>query len=131
MSRLFITLLAVLLVSTACIGGSNEIALTIDLRCTNGVSCEWGDRSQGCHGTGGYSDIRDGMKVTVRDGDGTVLSTGTMEDSTGTCVFRGDFEVGNADFYEIVAGNRSPYVVSKSELESNEWKLRLEIGSDY
>lgn len=124
-------LLAVLLVSTACIGGSNEIQLTLDLRCTPGVSCEWGDSDRGCRGTGGYSDIRDGMKVTVRNGDGKVLSTGTLKDSTGTCVFRGDFEVANSDYYEITAGNRSPYVVAKSELESNDWKLRLELGSDY
>jgi hypothetical protein len=37
----------------------------------------------GCHGTGGYSDIAEGAPVTVYNADGRIVSTGTISYSTG------------------------------------------------
>lgn len=113
---------------TGCIGGKHDLTVIVKLQCQDGVSCEWGDDTQGCRGLGGYSDLHDGMRITVRNSEGKVLASGAMEDFTGICSFRAELEVADADYYEIEAGNRSPYVVSKSELESNDWSIRLTLG---
>lgn len=129
MIRRLTVLMVVILTCTACVGSTNSMSIVVDLQCKDGETCEWGDLQTGCHGLGGYSDIRNGMKVTVRDGDGKVLASGDMKDSTGTCVFRASLDVKNSEYYQIEAGNRKPFVISKDEVESNDWEVRLSLGS--
>ena len=86
-----------------------------------------------CQGTGGYSDIREGMKVVVRDGDGKVLATSSFSEGTleNRQICRFLFlveEVAEADFYEIELGRRGSSIYSKAELAQVEGALHFSIG---
>lgn len=129
MPRLAILLFVVALALTGCIGSSNELTVSVKLQCENGVNCEYGSGGQGCRGLGGYRDLRDGMKITVRDGDGNVLATDTMTDFDGICNFTATLEVDSTDHYQIEVGSRKPFTISKDEAEQDEWDVQLTIGS--
>lgn len=94
-----------------------------------------GDLGQDCQGTGGYSDIREGTRVVVRDGSGTTLATTSLAvgraESDGYC--RLDLEpvdLPRSDFYRISAGNdsRGTLEYSDAELEALSWMLDLSLG---
>ena len=103
------------------------------------VDSDLGGTSDDCYGTGGYDDIEAGMPVTIRDGQGAILATGTVgtgsqpsnsEYSNVVCVF--DFQVENvpkADFYAISIGRRGELNYSFAEMEQKEWTVSLSIGT--
>ncbi len=86
----------------------------------------------GCEGDGGYGDFVAGGNITVRDGGGAIIASGTL--LTGKSVPGGcemSFRitgVPEAPFYSIEIGRRGGYSISLSELESTGWKLDLSIG---
>lgn len=87
-----------------------------------------------CNGTGGYRDIRSGARITVRDGDGSVLGASSMSIGTREDILRCRFEwevpdIGHdADFYEVTIGNRAPVTYSHAELDGQGWHLALSLG---
>lgn len=90
-----------------------------------------------CQGTGGYSDLRIGSNVTVRDGAGTIVAVSKLEDGQftagsvgeGTC--RLPFTISGVPempFYSIEIGRRSGYSISLDQLLQAGWTLDLSIG---
>ncbi|MDB9496814.1 hypothetical protein PN441_07410 [Spirulina major CS-329] len=87
-----------------------------------------------CYGSGGYGDIEANMPVTIRDGQGNILATGNTgagsKKSLVECVF--DFEVTNipkTEFYAIEVGRRGELNYSFDELNEQDWKVSLSIGT--
>lgn len=115
----------------------HELTGSITLRYPgySGTTTNSADLGQDCQGTGGYSDIREGARVVVRDGNGTTLATtsllvGTVE-SGGYC--RLDLEpvdLPESDFYRISAGNdsRGTLEYAMAELEGLNWTVDLSLG---
>jgi len=95
-----------------------------------------------CYGTGGYSDIRANMAVTVKDGTGNILATETTGIGRApdtftykskvlfvTCQFDFSINVPKADFYSISIGRRGELNYSLEEMKANGWKVSLSLGS--
>lgn len=86
-----------------------------------------------CEGYGGYSDLQAGGNVTVHDGTGAIVATGTLD--TGKLVVGGcavPFTIENvpeAPFYSIEIGHRDGYSVSLEELNAERWLLDLTVGN--
>jgi hypothetical protein len=110
----------------------------------------------GCfQGSGGYSDISDGMSVTLKTNKGEVVEIGSMrlntlggftqdgtlegwEDFVDVCNYNYTFESvpGNSDGYVVVIGNgkRGEMVYSKDELDASKdsdgnWNVDITLGN--
>ncbi len=89
-----------------------------------------------CEGTGGYSDIQEGLPVDVADQDGTVLSAGALgrgvvegEGSAQVCEFDFDLpSVQDADRYVIEVGDRGELSYSRAQLEEMNWEVSFSLG---
>lgn len=109
-------------------GASNTIDGTFTLADSSGFS----NTGTGCVGDGGYSDIRPGTAVTVRDGSGTILGTSSLgpgEELVVWCQF--EFTVAGipkADFYEIEVGRRGSLSYSYDEMARNDWNVSFSLG---
>lgn len=85
-----------------------------------------------CEGDGGYSDFTAGGNITVRDGNGTIIASGTLD--AGKLVTNGcemPFSIANVPevpFYSIEIGRRGGYSISLVELQAQRWTLELSIG---
>lgn len=86
----------------------------------------------GCEGTGGYDDISYGTSVTVRDGAGEILATGSLEageDLGLWCNFPFTVEdVPGADFYEVEVSHRGGLSYSDKEMEEKDWFVSVSLG---
>jgi hypothetical protein len=89
--------------------------------------------ANGCEGTGGYSDIRPGAGVTLKDGDGKVLATSFLDSGSGTansCSFT--FSLANvpeAPFYTVEISHRGQLSYSLSDMKAQDWSLSLTLGN--
>ena len=87
-----------------------------------------------CAGTGGYSDIRTGVNVVVKDGTGKVIGTGTLLDDPdadtvfGRCSYVFSVPVTDADFYSVEVGRRGALTYSRAELEAQGWTVGFTLG---
>lgn len=90
-----------------------------------------------CYGTGGYSDIKGGMAVTVMNEKGEILATGSVENgkrppgqfSEVSCVLEFQLEeIPKSNFYSIEIGRRGKLNYSFEEIQKNNWELELSIG---
>lgn len=90
-----------------------------------------------CSGSGGYSDFGDGMNVTIRDGNGTIIATTSSRDTKWTSLdgvgglwCRTSFEstADIVDFYEISIGRRGELSYSFDELEAVDFDVALTLG---
>lgn len=91
-----------------------------------------------CAGMGGYDDMSPGTDVTVKDEDGTLLATGSLEQGTLTDVEDGVFficelpftveDVPDAKFYSIETGGRGGLNFSKAEMEEKNWRVEFSLG---
>jgi hypothetical protein len=87
-------------------------------------------------GAGGYSDIRPGMPLTVRDQDGGIIGSGSLgsgwaTDLTGGgCVWRSIITAvpTDAEHYVIEGGSRGEVVFPHDQLADNGWVAELTIG---
>jgi hypothetical protein len=81
----------------------HDIAGTFDLTTTDSAPSS-------CEGSGGYADIKPGVNVTIRDGEGKLLGTTSLEGGTGsgtTCSFTFTFRsIGEVPFYTVEVGRR-------------------------
>lgn len=86
-----------------------------------------------CQGNGGYSDIRAGVSVVVKDSTGTIIGTGPLlyasKASNEThCAFTFSFGIAPTDFYVVSVGNRGGVTYSRAQLEGAGWNLDLTLG---
>ncbi len=58
-------------------GGEQQLTGTVTVK-DDDISGDWDD----CSGTGGYDDIRAGLNVTVLDGEGAIVGTGSARNLT-------------------------------------------------
>ncbi len=84
-----------------------------------------------CTGAGGYSDIREGAAVTVRDGSGDVIATGRLEGGVvegSLCIHVFQVDVPRADFYSFEVSNRGELTYSYQDMVDAEWQVALSLG---
>ena len=86
-----------------------------------------------CYGTGGYSDIRSGLAVTVRDSAGRTLATGRLSPGTraslSRCIFEFEvWDIPQSDFYSFEVGRRGELTYSHREMETSGWDVSFELG---
>jgi len=87
-----------------------------------------------CHGTGGYSDLVQGIPVILKDESGTVLSSGTLSDGVGT-TYLCDFTFtlpdvpDTAKFYVVSVSHRGQLSQSHAEMETSGWTFSLSMGN--
>lgn len=85
-----------------------------------------------CIGIGGYSDIKSGLSVTVKDGAGLILATGSLENSRrsgNSCSYSFRIrDIKQADFYSVEVGRRGSLTFSHSEMLSNNWNVAFTLG---
>jgi len=87
-----------------------------------------------CSGTGGYSDIAEGLGVTVKDDAGKIIGTsqlsGNVQESSGsTCSYTFAVHVPDSDFYSIEVGHRGALTYSRDELEGRKWEVGFTLGN--
>lgn len=81
---------------------------------------------------GGYSDLRGGTPVSVRDGSGALLATGHLVGGTldaHGCHFTFEVEVPRADFYQVEVASRGTVPYSLAELDTAGWQVALSVGA--
>jgi hypothetical protein len=134
-------LLAVLLVTASAAGcqpgaqstpQSHTLSGSIEVKGFGGVE----EVDSQCVASGGYSDIRKGVDVVLRNEAGTILGdgslgAGTTTDPDGyvTCHFA--FEIAgvpDAKFYSIKIGKRDGPTYSLDELSGKGWQVLLTLG---
>ena len=128
-------LVAAVLLLTACGGGATATTTHtlhgyLSLVDSEGNSITAQDGA--CQGTGGYSDIGEGAGVTVTDGAGTVLATGSLSGGGGTayeCNFNFAIEVPDADFYRVEVSHRGEMTYSRQQMDEGWWMIFLTLGS--
>jgi zinc-ribbon domain len=86
-----------------------------------------------CNGSGGFSDIVPGTQVTVKDGDGKLLGTGTLSAGSGdinhcslTFTVAGVPEVA---FYAIEVSHRGALDFSLAQMQTNGWIVGMSLGN--
>lgn len=86
----------------------------------------------GCTGSGGYDDIREGAQVVVRDGGGRTLALGSLgggEMIAATCVFPFEIPgVPRSRFYSVEVSHRGEVNFSREDLVANQWVVQLSLG---
>lgn len=86
-----------------------------------------------CEGAGGYDDLFYGAPITVKDGSGNIVKTGSL--SVGrfidgfTCEWRGTISgVPDLDFYSIEVSHRGELAFSNEDLAGNSWIAEMSLG---
>lgn len=89
----------------------------------------------GCEGSGGYDDISYGTAVTVRDGAGEILATGSLDSGEVVgdwCNFTFTVEdVPGADFYEVEVSHRGGLSYSSKEMDEKDWFVSVSLGDPF
>lgn len=129
MPRLLLLLLAVLTIACA---SQHTLTGTFTLVDPNRLGFD----ADGCYGRGGYRDIKGGLEVVVRDGEGSVIGKGRLMDgevdgAAQMCSF--SFEIADiptSDFYELSVGRRGDSVYTFDEMKSLDWRIDLYLGDN-
>jgi hypothetical protein len=90
-----------------------------------------GKNSTSCWGVGGYSDIREGLQVVVRDSSSRILATAALafDSAEFTCSLKWQVQnVAKSDFYSIEIGRRGELIYSHAELESSRFRVISTLG---
>jgi hypothetical protein len=116
----------------ACGGGGHTLSGNIHVVEQLGLGSE-NKVGQACTGTGGYTDLHAGTSVVVKNEDGKVLATGTLDAgkivALETCGFK--FNVANvpdANFYQVEVSHRGEVTYSKKDLDDRRWNIDLSLG---
>jgi hypothetical protein len=104
--------------------------LALDLGGTfSGFSADEGDA---CNGAGGYSDIRPGAQVTVRDGTGATVAVSSLGGGarrSASCIFTFVVpDVPRVDFYSVEVSHRGQVQFSFDDMERQDWEVILTLG---
>jgi hypothetical protein len=84
-----------------------------------------------CWGVGGYSDIREGLQVVVRDSSSKILASTSLVFDNATFACRLKWRTDNvprSDFYSIEIGRRGELIYSYEELESLRFRSDSTLG---
>ncbi len=91
-----------------------------------------------CEGLGGYTDMRAGAQLVVKDEAGKVIGSGTLDqghldilfdEGRAVCAF--PFRVTGlpkAEQYQLGMGNRGSITYSFADLETAKWDVKLTLG---
>lgn len=130
-------LLPVFVVLGAC-GGSGSPSDTAARTLTGAFELENGeatDRSGGdCKGTGGYSDMKSGVEVIVKDAAGVIIGQTRLAADSAFLYGNGcryTFEVPAlpvSGFYTVTVGKRGDQTYSEADLEAMGWAVSLHLG---
>jgi len=90
----------------------------------------------GCSGTGGYSDVKAGMQVVVKNEKSDIVALGELggDDYSGeygqvACKFPISIkDIPKASFYEIEVGKRGSLKYSFEELRNANWSVKFSLG---
>jgi hypothetical protein len=89
-----------------------------------------------CYASLGYSDLKAGAPVVLKDEKGTILASGVLGKGTpptgrGTCSFPFNLTgvPDTAKFYTVTVSNRGEISESHDELAGKGWAFALTIGS--
>jgi hypothetical protein len=93
--------------------------------------------ASGCAGTGGFSDVKQGMQVVVKNQKGEILALGELdsdnysgEHANVVCEFPFSVrDIPRAEFYEIEVGRRGGLKYSLDDLRKAGWAVRFSLGS--
>jgi hypothetical protein len=90
--------------------------------------------SSDCHGTGGHSDIRSGMGVTITDEAQEIVATTNLAyDASGSsssgCAYTFAVLVPDAKFYGVEIGHRGRVTYSREELVARAWIVATTLGN--
>jgi hypothetical protein len=94
----------------------------------------------GCFGEGGYSDIRAGAGVTVKDASGSLIGTTTLGPGVAQpwpevapdavqCVFPYSLSVPDTAFYTFEVSHRGAISRSRADLAAKGWTMSFYLGS--
>jgi hypothetical protein len=97
------------------------------------------DRSAGCAGTGGYSDVAVGTEVVVKNADGTIVGTSSLAvdqqgpEPAGSGAYQCGFAfvvsgLPESAFYTVSVGDRGDQTFSKADLAAKGWTVSLSLG---
>lgn len=87
-----------------------------------------------CPGRSGFSDLRAGAPVVVRDGSGEVLGEGVLAGERDLTPFgcAWEFEVDDVptdrDSYAVEVGNRDPVLYTRDQLGADDFEVELADG---
>jgi hypothetical protein len=98
-----------------------------------------GSRDGGCQALGGYSDVKEGVPVTLKDGEGRLLGTSTLGSGTlgntpdspdqRACVFGFSFsDIPQVPFYTVEIGRRGEVSYSLADLQARSWTISVKLG---
>jgi len=125
----------------AAVGAPTSSPTPTTFQLTGTITVEASTRSEGtdggdCYASDGYSDIKDGAQVTVKDGAGAVISLGNLDpghtvEGNGTfafkCIF--GFTVASVpegkDFYVVEVSHRGELRYTRADLSA---ALALSLG---
>ena len=92
----------------------------------------------GCDGMGGYRDISRGAGVTVKDGDGKIVGSGSLgEGVRGSSQYAGIFNcrfpfsvdnVPEVPFYSLTVGQRAGITYSLADMKAKGWVVDVTLG---
>jgi hypothetical protein len=128
--------------------GGHELEGTFTLPDRAGIVGTWTI----CRGGGGFDDFGPDMNVTVRDGAGVIIGSGSTrnlseDDLTSGreelrsaaafastrgrdfCAVTFSIPVGDAGFYSVGVGSRGERTYSREELEATNWWVQMSLGS--
>jgi len=121
---------AMLLVGVAFLSGCGSPSHTIAGEFT--LFAETVGPSSNCSGTGGYSDISQGLSVTVRNEAGTILATSRLGNGSRTsnrCSFTFSVsDIPKSAFYSVEVGRRGELTWSHAEMVEQKWKVQTSLG---
>lgn len=86
-----------------------------------------------CSGTGGYSDIKAGTGVVLKDGAGKTIGTSNLvndvsSSAAGKCAYTFTVEAPYADFYAVAVGHRGELTYSNAEMTARGWAVGFTLG---
>ena len=90
-----------------------------------------------CYGKGGYQDLSGSLPITIKNGKGEILATGStnsgiqpqIEPSSIKCVFEFSIDkIQKSDFYTIEIARRGQLNFSFDDLKKQNWIVALTIG---
>ncbi len=91
-----------------------------------------------CYGTGGFSDMKPGAQVVVKDAAGKIIAQGALGDGVHptsekyagvVCEFPLTVEnVPDSDFYQVSVGHRGEISHTRAEMEQSGWTVGFTLG---
>jgi hypothetical protein len=115
--------------------GSDSATIRGTVRLLGFVSDDFSLGLDGCYGSGGYDDLKPGTAVRILNDEGEIIASGKFQgvprDEASGCEWTFEVNVPKIDSYSIETGSgrRGDFTISREDLEAQEWKLTLSVGS--